>query len=70
MFGLKIKIADAFGLSKNFPGQSSVWEMTAAQRAALIGPAKEPAVKRVPMSRLQAVTEQGIESGTLDVGER
>lgn len=36
-----MSLAGHFGVSQAFPGQAGIWEMTAAQRALLLGPLDE-----------------------------
>lgn len=47
-FKVKLDLAGLYGLDKGFPGSQSVWSLTAAQRALLLGPPKGEAANPKP----------------------
>lgn len=59
---LKYKLAGLFDLNRMFPGQSSMWGMTAAQRMLLLEPKDEtPAVKRLSMEEMEEMRKKALE---------
>jgi len=62
---LKYKLAGVFEQSTMFPGQMSMWEMTAAQRSLLVTPdkgGKSPAMPApLSMDRLEEMTAKTLQ---------
>lgn len=60
-FKLKMALADHFRMPKFFPQASgSMWELTAAQRALLMGPEKKRRGQKLySQSELEAIVERG-----------
>jgi hypothetical protein len=61
-FKIKMDLAGVFGFFKGFGPTVSVWKLTAAQRAILLGP-DQPATKTAPtkklsLDELRALTER------------
>ena len=63
-FKLKLTLGGHFGFFRGFSSNPSVWILTAAQRALLLGPTIEDVKKEAPrlsLAAMQAMTEAGQE---------
>lgn len=57
---MKFRLADIYQFSKRFPGQDSMWDMTAAQRSLIVGGGKKKE-RRLSLEEMIAMTKQHIE---------
>ena len=64
-FDLKMKLVGFFNHPNLFPGQTSSWQLTAAQRALLMGPDKNE--KNKPKKMLSAADIKVLEAKNVDV---